>query len=204
MHSTRSHCSSLASRVPAWAASVALVVAVAALAPEAVYAAADADHPESIWVTLARVANFAILAGALVYFLKSPIAAYLASRSAQIRQDLVTAEEMRVAAAAQIAEIDKKMQTLPSELKALERQGAEDVKAEQARITQAAAAERERLLEQMRREIAMRLGVARRDLTEHAARLAVGVAEERIRTTITPDDQLRLIDRYTAQVKEAR
>ena len=50
----------------------------------------------------------------------------------------------------------------------------------------------------------MRLRVARRDLTEHAARLAVGIAEERIRRTITPDDQLRLVDRYTAQLKEAR
>jgi F0F1-type ATP synthase membrane subunit b/b' len=60
------------------------------------------------------------------------------------------------------------------------------------------------LLEQMRREIDMRMRVARRDLTEHAARLAVNVAEERIKRVITPDDQLRLIDRYAAQLKEAR
>jgi hypothetical protein len=30
------------------------------------------------------------------------------------------------------------------------------------------------------------------------------VAQERIRRTITPDDQLRLVDRYTSQLKEAR
>ena len=96
------------------------------------------------------------------------------------------------------------MQALPAELETLHKQGAEDVKAEQARIAQAATHERERLLEQTRREIEMRLRIARRELTAHAAQLAVQVAEQRIRRTITPDDQVRLVDRYTAQLKEAR
>jgi F-type H+-transporting ATPase subunit b len=151
-----------------------------------------------------KFANFAILAGLLFYFLKSPIAGYLAGRSAQIRQDLVTAAEMRATATAQLAEIKERMQALPAELEALRRQGAEDVEAEQARIAAAAAEERTRLLEQTRREIDMRLRIARRELTEHAAQLAVGVAEQRIRRTITADDQLRLVDRYAAQLKEAR
>lgn len=153
---------------------------------------------------VARLLNFAILVGLLVYFLRSPFAAYLVSRSTQIRQDLVTAAEMRAAATAQLAEIDAKMRALPGELEALSRQGVEDVKAEQVRIAQAAADERTRLLDQTRREIEMRLRIARRELTEHAAQLAVGVAEQRIRRTITPDDQMRLVDRYAAQLKEAR
>jgi F-type H+-transporting ATPase subunit b len=111
---------------------------------------------------------------------------------------------MRAAAAAQLADIQQKMQTLPGELEALRRQGAADVQAEQARIKEAAALERERLLEQMRREIDMRTRIARRELTAHAAALAVGIAEERIRRTITADDHLRLVDRYTAQLGEAR
>lgn len=203
MKSTRSHSSTPAPRVSAWAAPLLVALVLAALAPETLYAATE-EHPESIWVTLSRIANFAILAAALVYFLKSPLMTYLASRGTQIRHDLVTAAQMREAASAQLAEIEQKMRSLPAELEALKRQGADDVRAEQARITQAAASERERLLEQMRREIAMRLRVARRDLTEHAARLAVNVAEARIRQTITPADQMRLIDRYASQLKEAR
>lgn len=155
---------------------------------------------DTVW----RLANFAILAFLLVYFLRTPIAAYLASRSTQIRQDLVTASEMRATATAQLAEIDKKMQALPGELDALTRQGAEDVKAEQARIAKAAEDERVRLLEQTRREIDMRLRIARRELTEHAARLAVAVAEQRIKRSITPEDQVRLVDRYASQLTEAR
>lgn len=165
---------------------------------------AEDEHHESPWATVFRLANFAILAGTLVYFLRTPIANYLASRSAQIRQDLVTAADMRAAATAQLAEIESRLKALPAELEALKRQGAEDVQAERARIERAAAEERTRLLEQTRREIDMRLRIARRELTEHAARLAVQVAETRIRRSITPEDQLRLVDRYASQLREAR
>ena len=60
------------------------------------------------------------------------------------------------------------------------------------------------MLEQTRREIEMRLRVARRELLELAADLAVNVASERIRTTITADDQARLVDRYASQLQGAR
>ena len=166
--------------------------------------AGDEHHEGGILPTLARLFNFAILAGALVYFLKSPIAAYLQSRSGEIRHDLVTAAEMRAAASAQLADIERKLQSLPAELEALKKRGAEDVQSEKGRIAQAAAAERERLLEQTRREIDMRLRIARRELVEHAATLAVGIARERIARTITPEDQIRMVDRYTSQLKEAR
>jgi len=153
---------------------------------------------------VAKVFNFAILAGVLVYFLKTPIAGYLASRGTQIQQDLVTASNTRAAASSQLAEIDRQLKALPAELEALRVRGAEDVKAERARIEQTAAAERERLLAQTRREIDMRLRIARRELIEHAARLAVGIAEARIARSITPDDQLRMVDRYAHQLREAR
>jgi F-type H+-transporting ATPase subunit b len=167
---------------------------------------AEGEHAEGnpVIEMIARLLNFAILIGALAYLLRSPVAGYLASRSTQIRQELVTAADMRNTASAQLAEIENKMRALPAELEMLRKQGAEDVKAEQARIAQAAAHERQRLLEQTRREIDMRLRIARRELTEHAARLAVQVAEQRIRRSITPDDQIRLVDRYTSQLGGTR
>lgn len=169
--------------------------------------AADEPHaedPHPIRTMAARLLNFALLVGALVYFLKSPIAAHIATRISQVRHDLVTAADLKTTASAQLADIQQKMAALPAELEALRRQGAEDVKAERLRISQAAETERVRLLDQTRREIDMRLRVAKRELTEHAAQLAVQVAEQRIRRVITPDDQIRLVDRYASQLKEAR
>jgi F-type H+-transporting ATPase subunit b len=160
------------------------------------------QHSEGVFPAIARLLNFALLAGTLAYFLKAPIANYLVSRGAQIRQELVTAKELRDAATAQLAELARKLEALPGELEALKARGAEDVRAERARIEQAAGAERTRVLEQMRREIDMRLRIARRELIEHAARLAVQVAESRIVHTISPADQLRLVDRYATQLRE--
>jgi F0F1-type ATP synthase membrane subunit b/b' len=95
------------------------------------------------------------------------------------------------------------MKALPGELAALGAQGAEEIAAEEARIRAAAAAERDRLLDQARREIDQHVKVAERELVNHAADLAVGVAAERIKKTITDEDQKRLADRYVQQLKSA-
>jgi F-type H+-transporting ATPase subunit b len=150
---------------------------------------------------VARLVNFSILAGTLVYLLRSPFAAYLVERGTQIRSDLVAAAEMKRTAAAQIEEIDRKMAALPGELEALRLQGGQEIAAEQARIRSAAIAERDRLLEQARREIDQQVRVAERELVSHAADLAVGLAGERITKTITDEDQKRLADRYVQQLK---
>lgn len=200
-------------RLPALALTAAIVlfsaavpVTIAAQPPHETTTSAETEEPhgQTLVQTIAKIVNFAILGGVLVYFLKTPIGSYLVTRSTQIRQDLVTAAELRSTAAAQLADIDRKLQALPAELEKLRAQGEQDVKAEQARIAKAAADERERLIAQTHREIEARLRVAKRQLTEHAAELAVTIAEERIKRTITPDDQLRLVDRYAAQLREAR
>lgn len=171
-------------------------------AHEASHEAAEEKHEDSAINVIARLVNFGILAGALVYFLRSPLATYLKDRGTQIRGDLVNAADMKRTAADQIAEIDRKMQALPAELEALRAQGAQEIAAEEARIRTAAAAERDRLLEQARREIDHQVKVAERDLVSHAADLAVGVATERIKSNMTDDDQKRLVDRYVRQLKK--
>ena len=74
---------------------------------------------------IARLFNFAVMAGTLVYFLKSPIAGYLRNRGIGIRSDLVKAAEMRATAAADLVAIDARMAALPAELDALRKTGAE-------------------------------------------------------------------------------
>ncbi len=165
------------------------------------HAPADAAHDESIWPQVGKLVNFAILLVTVLYFARKPLSDYLASRGAQVRSELVAAQEMKTRAAAQIAEMDAKLRALPAELDALKARGQQEIAAEEQRIRALAETERARLIEQASREIEQRTRVARRELVEHAASLAVGVAQTKIRAQITDADQARLVDRYLAEVK---
>jgi F-type H+-transporting ATPase subunit b len=174
-------------------------------APADAHQGADAEHAGEehgmfaslLWPT----ANFAVLAGGLWWFFKQPVAAYLGDRHSSIRKDLVEAANVKAAAAAQLSEIERKLQALPGEIEMLTRRGAEEIAAEEQRISAAAAAERDRLLEQTRREIDLQVRLAKRALVEHAADLSVQIAGERIKSTMTTADQERIVDRYLGQVK---
>jgi F0F1-type ATP synthase membrane subunit b/b' len=164
--------------------------------------AAEAGHEEGSPIVgmIAKLFNFAILAGTLVYFLRSPIATYLRDRGTQIRGDLVKAADMRTTATAQLAAIDTKMAALPAELDALRGTAAEELAAEESRMRHGAESERTRLLDQARREIDAQLTVAQRELLGHTANLAVAIASKRVKATITAADQARLVDRYLGQL----
>lgn len=163
---------------------------------------AEEEH-HSVWAGLFwPTVNFAILFGGLYYLLASPISKYLKDRHTAIRKDLVEAASVSAAAQAQLADLDRKLQALPGEIEALRQRGAEEIAAEEARIAALAAAERERLLEQTRREIDLQVRLAKRDLVEHTADLAVQLAATRISQQITPADQERIVERYIDNVRQ--
>lgn len=170
------------------------------------YAAEGGGHEQSIGEMILHmgwpVANFIIFVGVIYYFGNGPLKEYLATRSATIRKDLVEAAEIKAAATAQLAAVEQKLQALPGELAALRARGADEIVNEEKRIAAAAAAERERLLEQTRREIDLQVRLAKKDILDHAADLSVQLATERLKKEITPADQARLVDQYLTQVKD--
>lgn len=160
------------------------------------------SHGESPWGLIARIFNFAVLVGLMVYFLRGPLGQHLALRRQQIAADLVSARETTERARQQLADIDRRLRELPAELEALKARGAEEIAGEAARIRQQAEAERHRLLEQTRRDVEIQVRVAKQSLADHTADLAVRLAKDRVAATITPAEQDRLVDRYVSHVKE--
>jgi len=183
--------------------SLSLCVLALAAAPSLAAAAQEADeHHEARLADLFwPVVNFAILCGVLYYLLKSPLSGYLAHRGENIRKDLVAAAAIKNAATAQLEEIDRKLKALPGEIDALRTRGQAEIASEEQRISQQAVAERDRLLDQARRDIDLQVRLAKRSLTEHAADLAVQLAADRLSTGLTDADQARLVDRYLEQVE---
>jgi len=161
----------------------------------------EAEHGESWLSVFWRVANFVILAGGLWYLLRKPVERYLEARADQIQKGLIDAAMMRAHASTQVQDIDARMKALPAEIDRLKARGADEIAAEQVRIREAAELERRRLMEQALRDIDLQLQAARRDLTTHAANLAVDLAEQKIAREITPADQQRLVDQYVARME---
>jgi F-type H+-transporting ATPase subunit b len=179
---------------------------VVAQEPETPGARAAAEHEtaehDAGWMpTIAKVVNFAALVGVLGYFLRSPLSQYLVDRCASIRKDLADAESVRAAAETQLAAVRARLAELPAELRALEARGREELAHERERMKAVTAAERDKLLDRARRDIDLQFRVARRELVEHTADLAISLARTRITQTMTPDDQQRLIDRYASEVR---
>lgn len=143
--------------------------------------------------TIARIFNFAILAGGLYYFAGKSMADYLRSRSETIRKDLVDAKQLRSDAEQQLAGVRTRLAALPAELSAMKQRGSEELAAEKVRLAEATAAERARVLELTRREIDTTSRVARRDLMTHAVDLSMNLARTRIERDITAEDQARLV-----------
>ena len=195
-----------ASRRVAQAGVIALVLLCGSVSAQPTHdpapaVAAEESH-EGGWLDIvARLANFAILVGTLGYLLRTPLSTYLRERGEQVRHELVTAAQMRKSANEQLADIETRLAALPGELERLREQGVREIAAEQSRIEQVAAGERERLLGQTRRELDLLVRVARRDLLTQAAELAIGVATARLEQTMTDEDQNRLIDRYVDRLE---
>jgi F-type H+-transporting ATPase subunit b len=182
---------------------VGAVILLLMAAPGLVQAAADAaEEGHDSWMpTIAKIVNFAALAGILVYFLRSPIAGYLRTRGETIRKDLVEAASLRSSAEQQLTGMRTRLAQLPAELDELKRRGQEELAAERVRMKDATAREREKLLQRTRRDIDLQFRLARRALLEHTAELAMSLARERVERNITSDDHRRLIERYAAEVR---
>ena len=176
-------------------------VAHAAPAPQEKGAGAPAEEHSSLVPTIAKLVNFAILAGALVYFLKTPVSTYLRTRSETVRRELVEAAALRSEAERQLSDVRSQLAALPAELESLRRHGEEELVHERARMKAATEKTREQLLERTRRDIDFQFRQARRRLVAHAADAAIALARRRLEQTITPEDQSRLINQYVAGVQ---
>ncbi|HXH06399.1 MAG TPA: hypothetical protein VNI83_07380, partial [Vicinamibacterales bacterium] len=81
-------------------------------------------HAESPWATVARLVNFGVLVGVLVYFLRAPVARYFAGRREAIAGALAAAAADRQRADALLAEVEARRRALPGEIEALRARAA--------------------------------------------------------------------------------
>ncbi len=139
---------------------------------------------------LAVVLNFAIVAGVIFWFSKKNLPAIFRSRTATIQKSLEEARTASADANRRLAEIESRLKHLGEEINQMNATAESSAAAEDARIKAAAEEDARRIVESAQQDIAAAARAARRELTAHAADLAVTLASQQIKVDGRTDEAL--------------
>lgn len=148
-----------------------------------------------------RWINFLLLAGALGYLARKPLAEFFTQRSAAVRKELDEGRKALEASQAQLSAVEEKLRHLEDEIAAFRAAAAREMESERQRLREAAAAEAERIRESARMQIDLALRSAKLELRVQAAQQAVELAEEMIRQRLDGAGRGRLFSRFIADLE---
>ena len=184
-----------------------LVLLLAPAALLAIAAETPAEHGESAGEhgagnteLIFKWLNFFLVFGGGGYFAAGPFRKWIAGERRAISDQIAEAQHQREESRRRLAEIEQKLAGLAQEIEALRREARENAAAEQVRLREAARRESERVLATARAEIDSAGRAARIELRAYAARLAVTLAEQRLRQQLTPQLHAALFQASVARL----
>lgn len=166
-------------------------------------AAAGDDHGSPLSIVW-KWGNFILLFGGLAYYLRRPLREFLQARAQGIEEGLASGRRAQEEAAAKMSSIEARLARLDEEIDGLKQQATRESEEERRRIIDSSHAEAEKIVAAARREIEGLQRTARLELKAHVARLAVDLAEERLRRDLEPSQDQRIISRFVRSLKEDR
>jgi F-type H+-transporting ATPase subunit b len=147
-------------------------------------------------MTLWQWLNFAILAWVLVWLFRKYGAPALRERSQQIETDLAAGQKAKAEADARAAEVEARLAGLEKEIRAMRSNAAAERDREADRIRSESKQEIARIQKQSALELESLGKNALLEVQHAAARLALELAEEKLRARMSPDLQTTLIDGF--------
>jgi F-type H+-transporting ATPase subunit b len=155
--------------------------------------------PDVIW----GWANFVLLVGGLGYLVKKNAGPYFAQRSVEIRKGMADADAARAASDAKVAEVDRRLASLETEIAAMRSNAQKEAEADAERTRREAAAELAKIQSHLAEEIAAAAKSATLELRRYSAELALGLAEQKIAARMSPETQDRLVRTFVATMANA-
>ncbi len=172
-----------------WLASAAFVSA-----QEQAGAAAKPENAEPgiAW----KWANFAILAVGLGYMANKHLPPFFRSRTAEIQQGITEAQQIKRDAEARAAQVEARLQKLGDDIDQFRTQAHEEMQQEGERIRQETAKQLGHMGQLAQQEIEAAGKVARRELKDYAAKLAMDLAEQRVRERLNSGTETALVNGF--------
>jgi len=139
---------------------------------------------------LSVVLNFAVIGSVIVWAGKKYLPGMFRDRTAAIQKAMQEAQKAGEEARRRLAEIESRLRKLDVEIGMMRDTMEREAEGEEARIQAAAQEEAKKIVASAEQEIAAAAKAARRQLTAHAADLAVGLAQKQIRVDQATDQAL--------------
>ena len=145
-------------------------------------------------------ANFVILAGVLGWLIRKNMGPLLAARSQQIHEGLAAGERAKAEAEARSAAVMAKLSGLDQAIAALRADARAEREAEGVRLQRETAAELARIAQNAAFEVASATKLARIAVQQNAAKLAIELAERKVRARMSPEVQAALLRNFLGEL----
>lgn len=155
-----------------------------------------AEEVNELW----KWPNFLMLAALLGYLIKKHGGPLLAARSQEIKESLEAGQKAKVEAEARAAAVQAKIANLDREIAELRANSKAELEREADRIRREAENELSRIEHQAQAEIIAIGKQAQNEVRQFAAKLALDLAEQKIRGRMTPDVQSTLLHNFSNDV----
>ena len=142
----------------------------------------------SYWASV--LLNFAVIAGVIVWAGRKYLPGIFRDRTAAIQKAMQEAQKASEEARRKLAEIESRLMKLDVEIGRMRDAAETEGSTEESRIKVAAEEDARKIVASAEQEIAAAAKAARRQLTAHAADLAVGLAQKQIRVDAATDQAL--------------
>jgi F-type H+-transporting ATPase subunit b len=168
--------------------------------------AQEKDKPEELLthdeMIVWKWANFVILAAGAGYLLGKHLPSFFKSRTTDIQKDITDAQQQKQAADKKAAEMDARLQSLGADIEKFRVEAKAEMEQEAARIREETAHQIEKMQRQAEQEIESKGNLAGRELREYAAKLALDLAEQRVRTRLDAATEAGLVDDFTQDLQQ--
>jgi F-type H+-transporting ATPase subunit b len=146
-------------------------------------------------------ANFGILAIGIGIMIGKTAPAFFAERSRSIGQAMFEAAAAMRDAQIRATEIEARFAALQNDIAELRRNAKAEMSAESERISRQTEQHLQKIQDQSTQEIVLIARAARHELRRYSAQLALGFAEQRLRSRMTKDTQDGLVDGFLQDLR---
>jgi F-type H+-transporting ATPase subunit b len=164
--------------------------------------AAKKEAPTKDEMLVWEWANFVLLAAAAGYILNKHLPPFFKSRTAEIQKDITEAQQTKQTAEMRAAEMEARLKSLGADIEKFRTQAKVEMEQEAARIRRETVLQIEKFQKQAEQEIESASNLASRELREYAAKLALDLAEQRIRTRLDVSTEAGLVDDFTKDLQQ--